>query len=96
MTLRPLNDRVIVKTGTKEEKTASGILLPDTVDTEKPEQGKVIAVGPGRRLDDGSLAPLSVKVGDTILFKKYSPDEIKLEGQEYLVLSETDILAVIE
>lgn len=96
MTLRPLNDRVIVKAGSKEEKTASGILLPDTVDKERPEQGKVIAIGPGRRLEDGSLAPLSVKVGDTILFKKYSPDEIKLEGQDYLVLSEGDILAVIE
>ncbi|MCC7357773.1 co-chaperone GroES [Candidatus Uhrbacteria bacterium] len=96
MTLRPLHDRVIVKTGTKEEKTSSGILLPDTIDKEKPEQGTVIALGPGRRLDDGSLTTMSVKIGDTVLFKKYSPDEIKLDGQDYLVLSETDILAVIE
>lgn len=96
MKLRPLSDRLIVKPGTKEEKTASGILLPDTMDKERPEQGSVIAVGPGRRLDDGTTAPMSVKVGDVVMFKKYSPDEVKVDGEEYLVISESDILAVIE
>lgn len=96
MKLRPLSDRLIVKPGTKEEKTASGILLPDTMDKERPEQGSVIAIGPGRRLDDGSFAPMAVKVGDTVMFKKYSPDEVKVDGEEYLVISESDILAIIE
>jgi chaperonin GroES len=96
MNLRPLADRVIVRASSKEEKTASGIILPDTVDKERPEQGEVIAVGPGRKLDSGERAALDLKVGDTVVFKKYSPDEIKIDGEEYLVLSESDIMAVIE
>ena len=80
----------------KEEATRAGIILPDTVDKEKPEQGKVVAVGPGKLLDNGSRAQMSVKVGDTILFKKYSPDEIKIDKKDYLVLSESDILAILE
>lgn len=96
MKIRPLGDRLVIKPVSKEEKTASGILLPDTAGKERPEQGTVVAVGPGRRLDTGSLAELSVKVGDVVMFKKYSPDEIKIDGVEYFVLSESDILAVIE
>jgi len=88
---------VIVEAMTgKEEATRAGIILPDTVDKEKPEQGKVVAVGPGKLLDNGSRAQMSVKVGDTILFKKYSPDEIKIDKKDYLVLSESDILAILE
>jgi chaperonin GroES len=96
MNLRPLGDRLIVSVGSKEEKTASGLVLPDTASKERPEQGEVIAIGPGRLDDKGARVPMSVKIGDTVVFKKYSPDEIKLDGKEYLVISESDILAVIE
>jgi len=96
MNLRPLNDRLIVKAAAKEEKTKSGIVLPDTIDKERPEQGEVIAVGPGRVLDNGQRAAMSVKIGDKVVFKKYSPDEIKIEDVEYLVISEGDVMAVIE
>jgi chaperonin GroES len=95
MNIKPLNDRVIVKPIAKEEQTKSGIILPDTVDKEKPEQGEVIAVGPGKILDNGSRAEMSVKVGNKVLFKKYSPDEIKIEEEEVLVLEEGDILAIL-
>lgn len=95
-TLRPLGDRLIVKALTKEEKTASGIILPDTADKERPEQGEVISVGPGRLLDNGNIAPMSVKVGNKVVFKKYAPDEVKIEKEEYLVISESDILAIID
>ncbi len=96
MTLRPLNDRVIVKTAAKEEMTKTGIILPDTMDKERPEQGEVLAVGPGKMLETGARSTMSVKVGDKVMFKKYSPDEVKLDGVEYLVLAESDIIAVIE
>jgi len=96
MQLRPLGDRVIVKPAAKEEMTKTGIILPDTVNKERPEQGEVIAVGPGRMLDNGSRAAVNLKVGDKIVFKKYSPDEVKLGNEEYLVLSEGDVMAVIE
>lgn len=96
MKLRPLSDRVIVKPAPKEEKTKTGIILPDTAGKERPEQGEVIAVGPGRLLDSGSRAAMAVKVGDKIVFKKYSADEVKADGEEYLVIAETDIVAVIE
>ncbi len=96
MQLRPLGDRVIVKPAAKEEMTKAGIILPDTVDKERPEQGEIIAVGPGRMLDSGARAPMSLKVGDKVVFKKYSPDEVKVEDQEYLVISESDVMAVIE
>ncbi len=95
-TLRPLGDRLIVKALTKEETTASGIILPDTADKERPEQGEVIAAGPGRLLENGSLAPMHVRVGDKVVFKKYSPDEVKVDDEEVLVISESDVLAVIE
>lgn len=96
MNVKPLGDRVIVKPIAKDETTASGIVLPDTVDKEKPEQGEVIAVGQGRVLDNGNLAPMNIKVGDKVMFKKYSPDEIKLEGEDVLIIEERDILAIIE
>lgn len=96
MNLRPLNDRLILKAASKEEKTASGLILPGTNEKERPEQGEVIAIGPGRLKDDGTRVTMSVKIGDKVVFKKYAPDEVKLDGQEYLVLSESDIMAVIE
>lgn len=96
MKLRPLGDHVIVKPLKEDDVTKSGIVLPDTVDKEKPEKGEIIAIGPGKLLDDGKRAPMSVKVGDKILFKKYSPDEFKLDDEEILVVSESDIIAVIE
>ena len=94
--LKPLNDHVIVKPLSKEEKTSAGIILPETVSKEKPEKGEVIAVGPGKLSDNGNRLPMSVKVGDKIIFTKYSPNEIKVDSQEYLVLSESDILAIID
>lgn len=97
MKLKPLGDHVIVKPAKAEEMTKSGIVLPDTSDKEKPEQGEVIAVGPGKWDEDGEKRiPLSVKVGDKVVFKKYSPDEVKVDGDEVLVLSESDIIAIIE
>jgi len=95
MNLKPLHDRVVVKPLKESETTKSGIILPDT-SKEKPERGEVVAVGPGRLLDNGSRAEMSVKAGNKILFKKYSPDEVKIDGQEYLILDEREILAVIE
>lgn len=95
MTLKPLANNVIVKPIQKEDVTKSGIVLPDSSDA-KPEKGEVISVGPGRLLDNGQLAAMNVKVGDKVVFKKYSPDEVKFEDEEYLVLSENDIIAIIE
>jgi len=95
MQLKPLSDRLIVEPISADEITKAGIILPDTVDKEKPEKGKVVAVGPGKLLDNGQVHPLSVKVGDIVVFKKYSPDEVKVDDKEYLVLSESDILAVV-
>jgi chaperonin GroES len=94
--LRPLGDRVIVKPAAKEEMTKAGIILPDTIDKERPEQGEIIATGPGKTLDNGTRAAMSVKVGDKVVFKKYSPDEVKVGDEEYLVIAESDIMAVIE
>ena len=96
MNLRPLGDHVIVKPLKQEEVTKSGIVLPDTADKEKPEQGTVSAIGPGKMLESGTRALMSVKVGDKVVFKKYSPDEVEIEDVEYFVLSESDIIAVIE
>lgn len=96
MKLRPLADRVVVKPLSKDEVTKSGIIIPDTIDKERPERGEVIATGPGKLLDDGKIAPIGVKVGDKIVFKKYSPDEVKIDDVEYLVISESDIMAVLE
>jgi chaperonin GroES len=96
MKLKPLSNNVILKTIKAEETTKSGIVLPDTMDKEKPEKGEVIACGPGKVLDSGQLSSMNVKVGDKVIFKKYSPDEIKIDGEDYLVLNESDIVAIIE
>lgn len=93
--IKPIHSNVVIKATTQEQITKSGIVLPDTVEKERPEQGEVIAVGEGRLLNDGQRAPMSVKVGDVVMFKKYSPDEIKVDGEEYLVISEDDIIAII-
>ncbi|MCQ6281564.1 co-chaperone GroES [Bacillus sp. EB600] len=92
--LRPLGDRVVIELVELEEKTASGIVLPDTA-KEKPQEGKVVAVGTGRVLDSGERVALEVSVGDRIIFSKYAGTEVKYEGTEYLVVRENDILAVI-
>lgn len=93
--LRPLHDRVVVKRIESETKTASGIVLPDAA-TEKPDQGEVLAVGPGRRGDDGKQIALDVKVGDRVLFGKYSGQTVKVGGEELLVMKEDDLFAVVE
>ena len=95
MKLKPLGDRIVLKVLEAEEKTASGIVLPDTA-KEKPQQCKIIAVGPGKHSDDGKLIPMSVKEGDTVLFAKYAGTEVKLEGEELLILRESDLLAIVE
>lgn len=95
MALLPLNDHVVVKAVT-EQKTVGGIILPETADKEKPEKGEVIAVGAGKLLENGSRAAMSVKVGDVVVFKKYSPDEVKVGKEEYLVIREEDILAIVK
>lgn len=95
MKIRPLHDRVIVKRMEEERKTASGIVIPDTA-TEKPDQGEVIAVGPGKRDDNGKTIPMDVKVGDRVLFGKYAGQSVKVEGEEVLVMREEDIMGVIE
>jgi chaperonin GroES len=92
--IRPLHDRVIVKRIEEDEKTKGGIIIPDTA-KEKPQEGRVVAVGPGRK-EDGKVIPLGVKAGDRILFGKYSGTEIKLDGEEHLIMREDDILGVIE
>ncbi|MGC8927076.1 MAG: co-chaperone GroES [Myxococcota bacterium] len=95
MKIRPLHDRVLVKRLSEEEKTKGGIIIPDTA-KEKPIQGKVVAVGNGKKTDDGKLLPLDVKEGDTILFSKYAGNEIKIDGEEYLIMQESEILGIIE
>jgi chaperonin GroES len=95
MKIRPLQDRVIVKRLEEEEKTKGGIIIPDTA-KEKPQEGKVIAVGKGKLTEDGKVIPLDVKAGDKILFGKYSGTEIKIEGEEHLIMREEDILGIIE
>ncbi len=95
MKFRPLYDRILVERLESEEKTQSGIIVPD-IAKEKPQQGKVIAVGQGKRLEGGKLIPLEVKAGDTILFGKYSGSEIKIEGNEYLIMKEDDVLGLVQ
>ena len=95
MAVKPLDDRVLVKRGEAEEKTSGGIVLPDTA-KEKPQRGKVIAVGPGKLLDSGKRGAMSVKAGDQVYYGKYSGTEIKIDGEEYVILKESDVLAVIE
>jgi len=95
MNLKPLGDRVVVKPSEQEEVTSSGIFLPETA-KEKPQQGKIIATGPGARKETGERIAMDVKVDDTVLYAKYAGTSIKLDGQEYLILKETDILAVVD
>ena len=95
MKFRPLHDRVVVKRIDAEEKSAGGIIIPDTA-KEKPQQGEVVSVGPGGRDEAGKLIPLDVKVGDRILFGKYSGSEIKIDGQEHLILREDEVLGVLD
>jgi len=94
MKFRPLHDRVVVQRVDAEEKTKGGIIIPDTA-KEKPQEGKVIAVGPGGRDEAGKLTPLDVKAGDRVLFGKWSGTEIKLDGQDYLIMKESDIMGVV-
>ena len=95
--LLPIGDRVVVKPFTEtEKKTKSGLIIPDTVSKERPEQGEIIAVGEGRMNDDGKRLPMTVKKGDMVLFSKYGPDEVKVEGEEYYILREDSILAIIK
>jgi chaperonin GroES len=93
--LRPLGDRVVIKPASREETTKSGIVLPDT-SKEKPQRGTIIAVGEGRRDEDGDRIPLDVKVGDSVLFAKYAGTEFKLDDEELLILAEKDILAIVD
>jgi chaperonin GroES len=93
--LKPLSDRIIVEAVDAEEKTSGGIVLPDTA-KEKPQQGKVIAVGPGKVLDNGKLSPMDVNVGDRVYYGKYSGTEVKLNGSTYVVLRQDDVLGIVE
>ena len=95
MALKPLGDRLIVKRQDAQEKTKSGLVLPDTA-KEKPQEGKVIAVGPGKLLDDGSVKSLEVKNGDKVLYGKYSGTEVRVQEEDYLILREDDVLAIVQ
>jgi len=94
LNIKPLADRVLVKPSKAEEKTASGIIIPDTA-KEKPMQGEILAVGKGRISDDGKVSPLELKVGDKVLYGKYSGTEVTIEGEEYLIMRESDVYAII-
>lgn len=96
MTIKPLSDHILIEPVKEEEKSKGGIFLPDTASKEKSEEGKVIATGPGKKTEDGKIMMMSVKPGDRVLFTKYGPNEIKVDGKEYLIASESDILAIIE
>ena len=95
MNFRPLHDRVVVKRVEQEEKTKGGIIIPDTA-KEKPQEGEVMAVGPGGRNEDGDLLPLDVKAGDRVLFGKWSGTEVKIDGEELLIMKESDLLGIID
>jgi len=96
MNIKPLSDHILIEPISQEEKTKSGILLPETVEKERPEEGKIIAVGPGKRLCSGKRVPIEVKKGDKVLFTKYGPSEIKVGDKEYLIAKEEDILAILD
>mgnify|MGYP006292980719 CR=1 FL=1 len=95
MNIRPMQDRIIVERVEEETKTAGGIIIPDTVSKEKPQEGKVVAAGKGKMTPEGKVLPLDVKVGDRVLFGKYAGSEIKVDGKEYLIMREDDILGVL-
>ena len=94
--IKPLEDRVLIEPISEKPKTKTGIVIPDTTDKEKPEQGKVIAVGPGRIDSNGNRIPMDIKKGDIVLFTKYGPNEIKINNKEYLIAKEEDVLAIIK
>lgn len=94
--IRPLGDHILIEPIKEEEKTKAGIFLPETASKEKSEEGIIIAIGPGKKTDDGKIVPMSVKPGDKVLFTKYGPNEIKVDGKDYLIATENEILAVIE
>lgn len=96
MNIKPLHDRIIVKCVEEETKTAAGIIIPDTASKEKPQQGVVLAVGPGKANADGNVVPLTVKKDDKVLFGKYAGTDIKVEGEDYLIMREEDVLGIIE
>ena len=96
MNIKPLSNHVFLEALGDEKVTKSGIVIPDTADKEHPVQGKVLAIGPGKRSEKGEIIPMSVKVGDTVLFREYGPDKIEMDGKKYIVGREDDILAVIE
>jgi len=96
MKLRPLQDRIIVERIEEETVTAGGIIIPDTVSKEKPQEGKIVAAGKGKKTEEGKLIPMDVKVGDVVLFGKYAGSEVKVDGVEYLIMREDDILGVVE
>jgi len=96
MKIKPLSDHILIEPIKEEEKTKTGILLPQTVEKERPEQGKVIAVGPGKKSKDGKYIPLDITPGQKVLFTKYGPNEIKINDKEYLIAKEEDILAILE
>ncbi|MEN9342179.1 MAG: hypothetical protein RIQ54_435 [Candidatus Parcubacteria bacterium] len=96
MQLKPLSNHLIIEPMMQEKMTKSGIYIPETADREKPMQGKVIAVGPGKTTDTGAVMPVAVPVGAIVIFKKYGPDEVEIEGTKYLIAEESDILAIVE
>jgi chaperonin GroES len=96
MKIKPLSDYILIEPLKEEEKTKSGIILPQTADKEQPQEGKVVAAGPGKQLKSGAKLPMEVKVGDRVLFRKYGPDEIKVDDKEYLIAKQEDILAILE
>ena len=96
MMIKPIADRVFLEAVEEDRVTKSGIVLPDTAEKERPVKGRVVAVGDGKRTEKGERMPLSVKIGDLVLFKKYGPDEVELDGKKYLVAEESDILAILE
>lgn len=96
MKLKPLTNNVIIKPEQGEKETGFGIVLPETMKEERPKKGEVVAVGTGRILDNGQTISCTVKVGDQVVFKKYAPDEIKIDGEKYLIVSENDIVAILE
>ena len=96
MNIKPLGDHVLIEPLPQAEKTKGGIFLPESAEKERPEQGQIVAVGPGKKLISGKIIPLNVQVGDKVLFTKYGPNEIKVDDKEYLIAKEEDILAIIE
>ena len=96
MKIKPLSDHILIEPIKQEEKTKTGILLPETAEKERPEQGRVIATGPGRKTSSGKIVPMDVKAEDKVLFTKYGPSEIKVDDKEYLIAKEEDILAILE